>query len=184
MKLSKQPKDVIQSFQRKYSLNVSKIAVDTGAYFNVRLADFPVVTDITSLFQFYRLRKVEIQFILVNQPNNNSSFPTLYIAPQQSTLSGTPSSRDEVLQYQGVQIHQFGPSDLVKKFSAVPAVLLDSSAGVVGGTLSQSPWLSTANNGTLHSAIIYWISRYNTTSDSTHQLEVDVTVWLDAKGTR
>jgi hypothetical protein len=182
-RLPKQPKDTLL-FQRKVSTNIAKIATDTGIYYFVRLADFPSASEITSLFQFYRIKKFELKFLLVNQPNNNSSFPTLYIAPQQSTLSGTPASRDEVLQYQGVQIHQFGPSNLVKTISTTPCVLLDSSGSVGGGMVKQSPWLSTANNGIIHSAFVLWISRYNSTTDPTHTLELDVTAWFDAKGTK
>lgn len=183
-RLPKQPKDIILSFQRKLSLNIAKLAADTGSYYFVRLADFPSSSEITSLFQFYRIKRFELKFLLVNQPNNNASFPTLYIAPQASTLSGTPGSRDEVLQYQGVQIHQFGPSNLVKTISTAPSVLLDSSGSVGGGMVKQSPWLSTANNGILHSAFVFWISRYNSTTDSSHTLELDCTAWFDGKGTR
>jgi hypothetical protein len=180
----KQPKDVIRSINRRVLVTLTKSAADTGTYFNTRLADYTGGSDIVSLFQFYRIKKVSLKFMLVTQPNNNSSFPTLYIGPSYSVLSGTPATRDEVLQFRNVQTHQFGPSNLVKTVTTAPRVLLDSSGSVGGGTERTSPWLSTANNGILHTAFVYWLSRYNSTSDPTHTLDLEISVWLDCKGTK
>lgn len=183
-RMVKHPKDIILSVNRRISGTVNKIASDTGTYSTFRLVDFSSGTDITSLFQFYRIKKVQLKFMLVSAPNNNATFPTLYIAKQHSIISGVPASRDEVLQYQNVQTHQFGPSNLVKTISVAPRVLLDSSGSVGGGTERVSPWLSTSNSGILHSAFVYWLTRYNSTTDSTHTIDVEFTVWVDCKGTR
>lgn len=183
-RMVKHPKDIILSVNRRIAGTIPKIASDTGTYSNIRLVDFASGSDISSLFQFYRIRKVELKFILVSAPNNNATFPTLYIARQASTISGTPFSRDEVLQFQNVQTHQFGPSNLVKTISVAPRVLLDSSGSVGGGTERVSPWLSTSNTGILHSAFVYWLTRYNSTADPTHTLDIEFSIWVDCKGTR
>lgn len=183
-RLPKQPKDVILSVNRRIAGTIAKTASDTGNYTTIRLVDFSSGSDISSLFQFYRIKRVELKFMLVSAPNNNATFPTLYIAPQFSIISGVPFSRDEVLQYQNVQTHQFGPSNLVKTVSVAPRVLLDSSGSVGGGTEMQTPWLATSNTGILHSAFAYWLTRYNSTTDPTHTLDIEFTIWVDCKGTR
>lgn len=181
---SKLPKDIILSVNRRITGTINKIAGDTGTYSTFRLVDFSSGSDIVSLFQFYRIKRVELKFMLVSAPNNNATFPTLYIAPQHYNTGGVPASRDEVLQFQNVQTHQFGPSNLVKTISTKPRVLLDSSGSVGGGTERISPWLSTSNSGILHPAFVYWLTRYNSTTDSTHVMDIEFTIWVDCKGTR
>jgi hypothetical protein len=97
-------KDSISGVQRAIVLTRTKVAADTGQYSSIRLVDFPSVSDFSSLFQYYRITKVSYTYTLVNAPNNNATFPTLYVAPQVYATSGAPSSRDEVMQYQGLQI--------------------------------------------------------------------------------
>lgn len=180
----KEPMNAIHNIKRTLVGTLNKVAADTGTYQTFRLADLPSQSELTSLFQFYSLDKVQMRFILVSAPNNNATFPTLYIARQAYALSGVPGSRDEVLQFAGVETHQFGPSNLTKTISTNPCVLLDSSGSVGGGTIQVSPWLSTTNNGILHPSFVYWLTRYNSTTDSTHTIDVEFTFWLKCKGTR
>jgi len=181
---SAQQADGIRRVKRTVVLAVTKLAADTGNYRNVKLADFVGSADFTSLFTQYRISKVCYKYCLVNAPNNNASFPTLYVTPQQYFYSGTPTSRDDVLQYQGLEVIQFGPAKVAHSVTTVPGTFVDASGLVGGGVPTKSPWLSTANNGNQHFTIVDWISRYNTTSDPTHTLELQITAWFDLKGTR
>jgi hypothetical protein len=174
----------IRRVKRTLVVGISKLAADSGSFRNVRLADFVGSSDFTSLFTQYRISKVAYKYTLVNAPNNNASFPTLYVSPQQFQYTGVPTSRDDVLQYQGVQAIQFGPAKVMHSVTAVPGTFIDASGQVSGGLPTMSPWLSTANNGNQHFTIVDWISRYNSTSDPTHTLELQITAWFDLKGTR
>jgi hypothetical protein len=178
------PLNAIQSVKRTLVIGIPKIAADTGAFRNVRLADFVGSADFTSLFTQYRIRQVQYVYTLVNAPNNNASFPTLYVSPQTFQYTGAPTSRDDVLQFQGVRPFQFGPTNITYTISVVPGTFIDASGLVSGGMVKTSPWLSTANNGNQHFTIVDWISRYNSTSDPTHTLELQITAWFDLKSTR
>jgi hypothetical protein len=177
-------KDSISGVQRAIVLTRTKVAADTGQYSSIRLVDFPSVSDFSSLFQYYRITKVSYTYTLVNAPNNNATFPTLYVAPQVYATSGAPSSRDEVMQYQGLQIFQFGPANVTKTITTVPSVTFDVGNLVGGGALMKSPWLSIQNTANQHLTFVDWLSRYNSAGDPTHTIEVQFRVWLDFKGTR
>jgi hypothetical protein len=176
--------NAIHSVKRTVVVAIPKIAADSGSYRNVRLADFIGSADFTSLFTEYCIKRVQYTYTLVNAPNNNASFPTLYVSPQRLQYTGAPTSRDDVLQFQGTRPFQFGPTNIVYTLSVTPGTFLDASGLVTGGNVKTSPWLSTANNGNQHFTIVDWISRYNSTTDLTHTLELQITAWFDLKGTR
>lgn len=182
--LSKQPRDTIVSIRRSLVGTVAKVAADTGTYTSLRLLDFPGNSDASSLFAQYRISRVELKFILVSAPNNNATFPTLYIAPQFYTPSGTPASRDEVLQFEGMQTHQFGPSNLTKTISVKPRLILDVGGQIGGGQVVPAGWCSINNTGLQHLGFVHWISRYNSTSDPTHTLDIEYTIHFDGRMTR
>lgn len=181
---SKKQVNTLHSIKRTVVFSLPKIAADTGNYTSLDLSVFPGLSDITSLFQYYRIKNVVKKFYLVSAPNNNATFPTLYIAKQQINQSGIPASRDEVLQFQGVQTHQFGPSNLMKTVTTVPCVTLDANNAVGGGMIKYSPWLSTNNINIRHYTFVEWYTRYNSTTDSTHTLDVELTINIECKGTK
>jgi len=178
------PSSVITSVSRKIINPITKIGSDSGSYVSFRLGDFPSASEFTSLFTYYKIRRVELRFMLVNAPNNNADFPTLYIAPQDYVTGGPPTSRDEVLQYQDVQTYQFGPNNIMTKCSRVPTVTRDIGNQVGGGEIVKAVWLSTLNNSIQHLGFVYWLTRYNSPTDNSHTIEVEYTIHIDAKRTR
>jgi len=161
---------------------VGKVASDTGIYRTYALNQFPD-SDIISMFQEYRIKKLTLTWMLVNAPNNNADFPTLYTAPQHYFASGIPpTSRDEVIQFRSVQHHQFGPANIVCKKTYIPYVPLD--AATTGKKFTKSPWLSTTTDTVPHYTNVEWISRYNTTSSPTHTLELVAHATIQARYTR
>jgi len=175
---------MLRGVKRTVVVAIPKLAADSGNFRNVKLADFFGSSDFTSLFTQYRITKVTYKYTLVNAPNNNAAFPTLYVAPQQFAYSGAPTSRDEVLQYQGVQAIQFGPAKISHNVEVVPGTFLDASGLVGGGNVKRSPWLSSANNGNQHFTTVDWISRYDSTINPTHSIELQISAWFQLKGTR
>lgn len=183
-KRRKAGKNQIQRFMRSTVTTLAKTAADTGGYITVTPSSLPGINDILSLFQKYKLVKISWTFTLTNAPNNNSNFPTLWWAPQQYANSGVPSSRDEVLQFQGVRSHQFGPSNLAFTITVKPYATIDAfgigSAGVI-----PYPWVANSVSSVPAIGMVYWLSRYSTVpADSSHNIEVTTRVWLDAHGTR
>lgn len=174
--------NTIHTVKRKLVGLINKTATDAGVYQQIRLVDFPGQGDFLSLFQFYRIKQIELKFMLTDGLNSLTAMPTLYIAPSYSVLTGSPANRDEVLQYQGVRTHQFGPTNTTFSITTAPRVLLDSSSAGIGGTEKASPWLSSANNGILHSCFVYWLTRYNTTTATA--LDIEFNAIFECKGTR
>ncbi len=175
----KSPDSII--VQRKWTVPIAKTASDSGLFRSFKLSDFPN-TDIASLFSEYKITKLKIQYLLVNAPNNNATFPTLYIAPQHYATGTVPSSRDEVIQFRNSTLYQFGPSKVISAYNFKPMVPLD--ANVTGKRFVRSPWLSTTDFTVPHFTNVEWISRYNSTSDPTHTLELVVSATVLCRGTR
>lgn len=169
-------------FTRKFIATRAKTAADTGSYLGFSASQF-LDSDIQSTFTDYRIKSIRLSWVLVNAPNNNANFPTLYCAPQHIALSPTaPTNRDEVIQYKDVKHHQFGPSNLQYEKTFVPWVPLDANA--VGRRFVRSPWLSTQSNIVPHYVAVDWLSRYNSAADSSHTIELIVSAVIECRGTR
>jgi len=174
------PRDNTLRIRREVTLSVTKAASDAGRSRVLSFASLPGVSDMTSLFQEYRILKVHAQWILVNGLNANNEFPTLVIAPQHYSQVAVPV-RDEVAQYNGVQTFQFAPSKNVYKRS------FDVYAPVLGVSSSQnylkSPWWR-VDDSPIHVWGIEFIARYNTVSTPNHTLELILDVDVELRATR
>jgi hypothetical protein len=167
---------------RKFIVTRAKTAADTGTYLGFSLSQF-IDSDIQSVFTDYRFKSIKLSWVLVNAPNNNANFPTLYVAPQHISLSPTaPTNRDEVIQYKNVKHYQYGPSNLQHEQTFVPWVPLD--ANTTGRKFERSPWLSTLSNIVPHYVAVDWLSRYNSATDSSHTIELIVSAVIECRGTR
>jgi hypothetical protein len=160
---------------------LARPATDSGTYRSVTLSSLPGSADITSLFQYYTITKVRYDYVLINAPNNNANFPTIYFAPQHISSTGTPLSRDEVLQFNGVKEYQFGPSNLKASIVVKPKFQYD--VGGVNAAVEGSGYCSNAASTVPFITIVDWISRYSAV-DPTHTIDLVVRVWLRAKLTR
>lgn len=170
--------------RRRNTFALAKTASDTGRLISCTVNDFGG-SEIQSIFHLYRIEKLNVTWTLVNAPNNNATFPTLHVAPQNFTFI-TPSSLAEMGQYDKVRIYQFGPSKVQFKESFVPSVLVDASATAGTGQVvlpGRTPFLSSNNVNVNFIAANYWIQRYNAT-DATHTIEVTVEAVITLKGSR
>jgi hypothetical protein len=170
-------------FTRKFITTRAKTAADTGTYLSFNLSQF-VNSDIISTFTEFRIKSLKLSWVLVNAPNNNANFPTLYVAPQHIAL-GNPTSRDEVIQYKDVKHYQFGPANL--EFSQVYAPwvpVLNNTTAAAGRQFQRSPWISTVTDLVPHYVAVDWLSRYNSAPDSSHTIELVVSAVIECRGTR
>lgn len=181
----KVPRDLSRqaiTLHRRGIFAVPKPTSDGGATAVVELSTL-YSSDVASLFSEYRILSVTSTYQLVNAPNNNATFPRLHIAPR-GFSNTAPANRDEVLQYNGVKMYQFGPANIAVKHTFVPYVWLDAVGTTTGRQIVRSPWLSTESTTVKHNFAVNWIDRYNSTSDPTHTLEVVLDVVLEARGPR
>lgn len=170
-------------FTRKLVFNQPKVTADTGSYSNPRLSDF-TTADIVAMFQKYRINRLTYRFRLINAPNNNADFPTLNIAPVSYYSAVAPANRDEILQLTGGRSFQFGPTNIEFAISVVPKVARGALSTGVGYQISGPQWLDTVSTGVNHLAFGYWFTRYNSTSSSSHTIEVEITADVSVMGAR
>lgn len=155
-------------------------SVDRGIYRSYSLSEFPY-SDIAGAFQEYRIKKFITTYQLYTQPNNNSKFPTLYLAPQifTNTALAAPSTRDEVVQFVGVKTHQFGPSNLTKVITTPAYTFVGAERRIV-----KSPWLNITADGVRHTTLVEWLSNYNTGTDNSHVIRLSVKAIIELRKTR
>lgn len=171
----------IQSLTKTVVSTLTRPATDSGTYRSVTLSSLPGSADITSLFQYYTITKVQYDYILINAPNNNANFPTLYVAPQHIASTGAPLSRDEVLQFNGIKEYQFGPSNLKCSITVKPKIQFDANG--TNAAVEGVGWCSNAASSIPFITIVDWLTRYSVV-DPTHTIDLVVRVWLKAKLTR
>jgi hypothetical protein len=170
------------TLHRRAIFTVGKAAADQGSASFLTLNTFPA-SDIVSLFSEYRVKSVKLTHQLVNAPNNNASFPRLHIAPR-GFSNVAPSTRDEVLQYNGVEMYQYGPANITFARTYKPYVWLDAVGTTTGKQVVVSPWIATDTGDVRHNIAVLWLDRYNSTSDPTHTIEVVLDVVIEARGPR
>jgi len=172
------------TFRRVDTITLPKSASDSGNALWTTLSSF-TSSDIVSLFSFYKVTNIKCVFRLVNAPNNNATFPTLWIAPRQFSTA-PPSSLDEVQQYNGVKSHQFCPANLKFEANYKPSMQLSTrtATGVGNGSTVPCDWISTDLDTVALFFAVFWIQRYNTAPDSSHTLEIDYTLTVAVKQPR
>lgn len=156
-----------------------------GLYLNHQLNNFLGASDITSLFQEYKIDKIRLTFRLTNAPNNNASFPTLYIAPQSfNYLGAAPASSGEVWQFKGLKSYQYGPSALSFSEDYFPTYAHDvnTSAGI--GNVVRAGWLSVGASAIQHMSAVYWIDRYDVPTNNSHNIELEAKLFVSCKNPR
>jgi len=171
--------------RRRNIFVLGKTATDVGRIISCTLSDFGG-SEIQSVFHLYKIDRINVTWTLTNAPNNNATFPTLHVAPQNFTFI-TLATLGEMSQYDKVQVYQFGPSRVQYKRSFVPSILLDASASAGTGQMvlpGRTPFLSCNNINTNFIGATYWIQRYNASPDSSHTIEVTVEAVLTLKGSR
>lgn len=160
----------------------------TGLYLTHQIANFPGASDITSLFQEFKVQSIKLRFRLVNAPNNNAAFPTLYIAPQKfffTSLPVAPSASSEVWQFRGLRTYQFGPNALEFSCTYVPHYSLDvNNQGLAQGEIRRAGWLAAGATAVNLASAVYWIDRYDTPTNNSHTIELEAMVVLRCRGTK
>jgi len=152
---------------RMLTVTLPKVAADSGTYRIVQLNNLPAFTDITNLFQEYRIDLVEYIYQMFTPNANNTYFTSLYVAPQRTTLGGTPSSLDEVQQFAGLKVFQFGPTSQEFRISVKPSLSMDVNNSGGYGSIRTSPWISCQNSSAVHMTVVDWLNNYNTSAVAT-----------------
>lgn len=153
-------------FERSESIGALTIPTSDGAFsWNWTLSDLPNVTEITALFQEYRVDLITVT-LQWNSASGTTSvyYPVVYML---DTTSGVvpPSTLNDYLQ-RPYKKAVFNQSQTEHSFSVRPCIRAGADvAGTVGGRVVQlCPWLASSSTlVTLH-GMSAWIANYNTTA--------------------
>lgn len=179
---------IILTIPRTTITSVAKAATTagTGLFLTHSLNNFPGVGDITSLFQEFKIQSIRLTFRLVNAPNNNAAFPTLYIAPQRFSFvqpSTVPTSAADVWQFKGMKTYQFGPTNLSFSQTYMPHYSLNvNNQALAQGEVRKASWLAAGANSVNHASAVYWIDRYDTPTNNSHTIELETVMVLKCRG--
>ncbi len=134
---------------------VSSTLTDTTGSLQFTLGDLPGTTDVTSLFDVYRIVAIEVWIIPRFSTNTDRSFNPGLLGTAVDYDGGT-ANYDELAQYPNAMIS----SGLDGHYrSWAPGVLTTTAASNV--ILTTSPWIDCANTSIAHHGLNYAI---NTTS--------------------
>lgn len=161
---------------------LSKTAADQGFATVFALNFLPNSSDFTSLFDQYRIDKVEQVFemdIADGTLNSTTRWPRITICPDFNNQAA-PLSEDAILSYEQARQYQFSTSE--RRFSVILRPQIASTVYRTGVTsayeMKPSGWLDVATNDVPHYGLRYWIANYNTTSFGASNVRVYVRYWL------
>lgn len=149
------------------------------------IAGVPNSVAYTSLFDQYRINKIEVKFIqsYVNAPSAPGavSQPVLYVVTDLDDAT-VPTTSGQILERQNHRILNFSGAQSVHKHSLVPGVSsydLSTAAGSLASSVKTRPWLNCQFNNIAHNGIKYIIENLN----SNAQIAVYVTYFFQMRAT-
>lgn len=157
---------------------ISPVASDFGGQLQVLLAQLPNVSELTNLFQEYRIDMAafEVTYLPASTERYTS---VLWYGNYVVNVGTPPATFDDVLQLSGQRKFAFGPDRRTVKIGFKPKVR--TSDVVV--MLRSSPWISTITPSVNHLGLWYWAQHFNTTISLGAQLSVTATLSLSLRGT-
>jgi len=149
-----------------------------GWGFSFQLSDTPGYTELTALFDLYKITLVEVIWectsVSANVSGNTSCYPTLLAYPDADDATA-PTSLSVVDQVQRMERLQFSATRNQFKRSIVPRVT--NSTNTTGGTNNYavsmaSPFLDCASPSVIHYGVKFWLKNYNTSFDNAVNLSL------------
>jgi len=176
--LFKVPRSITCDFVRGYTYGLlGKTGTsDTGFAFSFQLSDTPSFSELTNLFDSYKITLVEVIWentsVTANVSGDTSVYPTLLAYPDYDDATA-PSTYNQVEQIQRAERLQFSATKNQFKRSIVPRLAV--AAQVTGGTTNNAinmlpQWLDCAWAAVNHYGVKFWLRNYNTSFDNAVQL--------------
>lgn len=151
-------------FSRTFEIGgLPKAATDLGHAFPFALSLLPNYSEFATLFDRYRIRKVDVRMTLdqLSTGSGVTRYPTVWAYMDDDDAS-IPTSKSTVLERQSVRPFTYTEAATVYSVSLQPRWLLD-------GTNKQSlaprdMWIDMTTPSVSHYGLKLWIDNYNTTS--------------------
>ena len=155
----------IHSFRKAVdkSALTSSTSVDTLGSYAFKLTDLPEYASYTTIFDQYRITKIELMFVGVNQQALSAATlqrsPPIYTAIDYDD-NGTPASIATVLNYANVRIHGPGSKFTIAWRPHVASGFYNGTNFSNYGNLT-SPWIDAASSDVLHFGVKTAMPAYN-----------------------
>lgn len=179
----------VHHFKRVYKHSTSLVLSSAGASsgaLNMTFNMLPNYTELTSLFDQYRINKLVYRFVPTFSDgsltaSSGTCIPNLHIVKDYDD-STDPTNTTTLMQYPN---YQMWPSHKQRSIKFTPAVLSDfmEGAGTATGPKFKQ-WINLANTAVEHRGIKYYLEQAPGIQASTFYINIFVYVYFSCKGVR
>jgi len=165
------PPAITHKFVRTQDLGlITPAASDQGYAYSFALSSLPSASELTALYDMYRIDLIEVivELYAINQTTSTQAFPTLIAWPDydDATAPSTLSASTEVAQ---AERFQFSPTHNQFKRALVPRLSVgvwDGAATSHAMVATKSEFVDCATPAIPHYGFKCWIKWYNTSLDN------------------
>jgi hypothetical protein len=148
----------------------AKTSADSGRAYTFQISDLNNVTELTNLYDFYSIDKIDVQFALQFEPKDVGTglvtYPTIIMTPDYNDPT-LPLTEAEVFEYgKTVSIEQFSATKRIINTTLVPRIANTVyRSGITNAyTLAQpSSLVDIRSTDAQHFGLKTWVIGYNTT---------------------
>jgi hypothetical protein len=158
---------------------------DIGYGIDFKLSNVIGVADFTTLFDHYRIDKVEYNIEITTPNLSGIPYPRVVFAADWND-SVAPLSESEVLEKRTARVFQFSPTDTVATFTVVPRVAdtLYNTSLTSGYGLSAPHWVDTGYPAVPHFGMKFWVADYNSVTSTLPVLRAYSRFYLSMRASR
>lgn len=159
---------------------LAPVATDFGYALVANLNVLPNVSELTALFQEYRLTNAVWDLTFIPASTERYS-PTVWYANYVVDTSGAgPASLSDVSQTSGVRRFAFGPDKRILRIGFKPRIRTSDTVYM----LMTSPWITTFTPNVNHGGLWLWFQDFNATEALGARIRLTVTLTVQLRGTR
>jgi len=147
------------------STYLTKATADIGFIFNFTLSMLPNVTELSTLFDQYRVDWLELNFLWQNT-SLAAQFPTMYIAQDWDGVASAPANYQTVFQYDGMKVVAFDATHRIFSMRIMRPALNLSTATSSNAMVKRGAFVDLADQSEPFYGPIAFIGQFNNTANS------------------
>lgn len=147
---------------RMYESGIIPPTNDGGGAYEFKLSDVAAYSELTVLFDQYRIEGVEVVFTASQSDTTGFVWPRIYVAfdPDDSDI---PTALSTLRERGNTKIYAFAPNKREFRVNLVPAaVIISETAGGQKAAISapRGQWKDCNQAGIIHYGLKYWLEDY------------------------
>jgi len=155
--------------------NLTKAAADTGFNLNFNLSLLPNVTELSSLFDQYRVDWFELNFLWQNT-SSAAQYPTMYIAQDWDGVASAPTVYTDVFQYASMKVVAFDATHRIFSMRVVRPGINVTSGTASNAMFTRAPYIDLSDSTEPHYGPVLFVGQFNTAVNSG-----DIAYWFRAQ---